>query len=192
MSLLLDRDEAEKQIQTLADRVAHLEEENILLEEALRRNTRMFEALLSNGHEGITLTGPDRRIVRVVKGLTGIDPNVLPGQLIDSLAVPEDRQIVVEAYRQLLEDNCGRVRIVVRLFRADGTIGVHSATLTDMLDNTNVQGICLELLGSHLAWAKRSLQGGRQTRLTGFFITFRSYALEIFCVCLIVKRNDAH
>jgi PAS domain-containing protein len=127
-------------LEMLSGRVAELEAETKLLEEVLSRNTRMFEALLSNGNDGITLTGPDRRIVRVVKGLTGIDPASLAGQLVDSLAVPEDRPIIVDAYRQLL-GGCGSIRIAIRVPRADGTIAMHTATLTDMLDDTDVQGI---------------------------------------------------
>jgi PAS domain S-box-containing protein len=141
LGIFFDRTAAEEQIQGLSERVAELEAENQLLENVLRRNTRMFEAFLSNCHDGITLTGPDRRIVRVIKGLTGIDPTSLSGQLIDSLAVPEDRQTIVNAYRQLLEGGCSRVQIVVRVPRKDGTLVVHSATLTDMLDDTDVQGI---------------------------------------------------
>jgi PAS domain S-box-containing protein len=141
LTICIDREEPETRIRALADRVAQLESENTLLEETLQRNHRMFEALLRNCQHGITLTGPDRRIVRVVKGLTGIDPTSLQGQLIDSLAVPEDRQTIVDAYRTLLSGACARVDIVVRVLRADGTTAVHMATLTDMLDDTNVQGI---------------------------------------------------
>ncbi len=133
--------EAEAQIGMLTERVAQLEEENLLLEEVLGRNSRMFEALLSNSHDGVTLTGPDRRIVKVVKGLTGMDPASLCGQPIESLAVPEDRQTIVEAYRQLVQGRCGKIAIVVRTIRADGSIVVFTATLTDMLDNPNVHGI---------------------------------------------------
>jgi PAS domain-containing protein len=140
-TICIDRDEPETRIRALADQVAQLESENILLEETLQRNNRMFAALLRNCQHGITLTGPDRRIVRVIKGLTGIDPTSLQGQLIESLAIPEDRQTIVDAYRTLLSGDCARLEIVVRVPRADGTIAVHMATLTDMLDDTNVQGI---------------------------------------------------
>jgi PAS domain-containing protein len=133
--------DAAEQIQSLSEQVAELEQKNRWLEEVIDRNVKLFEALLSNGHDGITLTGPDRRIVRVVKGLTGIDPTMLSGVLIDSLAVPEDRASIVEAYDQLLHGFCGKVTIAVRVLCADGARVLHSATLTDMLDNPNVQGI---------------------------------------------------
>jgi PAS domain S-box-containing protein len=101
----------------------------------------MFEALLSNCHDGITLTGTDRRIVRVIKGLSGIDPRILVGRLVEAVAVPEDQQTIVDAYRQLLQGRCGKIKVEFRLLRADGTIAAFAATLTDMLDDPNVQGI---------------------------------------------------
>jgi PAS domain-containing protein len=136
-----DRTEEETRMQGLLERIDQLEGENKTLREAILRNSRMFEALLRNGSEGITLTGPDRRIVRVVKGLTGIDPVSFSGRLIESLAVPEDREIVVRAYHGLLEGQYRKTTILVRVPRADGSIIRHMATLTDMLDDPNVQGI---------------------------------------------------
>jgi hypothetical protein len=136
-----DQAGAEAHIERLSGRVAELEQENALLEEALHRNGRMFEALLSNGCDGITLTGPDRRIVQVIKGLTGIDAASLSGVLIDSLAMPEDRQAIVDAYHKLLHGLCGKITIAIRVVRANGAIVLHTATLTDMLDDPSVQGI---------------------------------------------------
>src|SRR5579872_1238435 len=87
----------------LAERTAELEEENQRLQEALERNSRVFRELLVTSEGGITLTAPDRRIVRVIKGVTGIDPEALVGRPIESMVVPEDRQRVIDAYRQLLQ-----------------------------------------------------------------------------------------
>ena len=125
----------------MTERAAQLEEENLRLEEVLERNTRIFAELLSNGDAGITLTGPDRRIVKVIKGLSGVDPGTLAGQPIESLAIAEDRQQILDAYRELLEGRCEKIKILVRVPLADGTIALFGATLTDMLDNPNIQGI---------------------------------------------------
>ena len=133
--------EAEAQILSLSERVSQLEQENNRLQEVLCRNSRMFTALISNSNDGITLTGPNRRIVRVIKGLTGIEPVSLSGVLIDSLAIPEDRPVIVDAYRQLLQGSCGKITIAVRVPRANGSVALHTATLTDMLDNPDIQGI---------------------------------------------------
>ena len=133
--------ETEGAIHVLSERLAELEEENLQLEEVLQRNTRMFEALISNSQDGITLTGPDRRIVRVIKGLTGVDPSLLTGLLIDSLAIPEDRPAILEAYTRMLKNPGEKIRIGVRVKQKNGTVVTYNAILTDMLDDPNVQGI---------------------------------------------------
>lgn len=125
----------------LAERAAELEEENQRLEQALERNSRVFRELLITSEGGITLTAPDRRIVRVIKGVTGMDPEALVGRPIEAMVVADDRQAVVEAYRQLLEERRGRVRILVRLANAEGEVTLYGATLTDMLENPDIQGI---------------------------------------------------
>lgn len=135
--LAVSRAEVEK----LSEELARLEEENALLEEALSRNGKLFKALISGGDQGITLTGPDRRIVRVVKGLTDFNAVSLAGESIELLAVPDDRPSIVEAYRQLLTGQRRKIGIVVRVMRADGKVVRHAATLTDMLDDPCVQGI---------------------------------------------------
>jgi PAS domain-containing protein len=122
-------------------RELQLEAENMALKESLRRNFSLFEAILSSGRDGVALTGPDRRIVRVFKGLTGVDKNSFSGHLVELLAVPEDTEIVVDAYRRLLAGGTGKVQFIARFPRADGTLGIYSVTLTDMLDNPDVRGI---------------------------------------------------
>jgi hypothetical protein len=131
-------------MEEMNERIGDLMEENVRLkrlEDVVNRNNALFEALVMNGNEGIALTGPDRRILKVVRGLTGFDTGSLPGALVDSLAIPEDRPIIVDAYRQLLSGSCKSTRIEIRARHADECIVLHSATLTDMLDNPNVQGI---------------------------------------------------
>jgi PAS domain S-box-containing protein len=131
-------------IEKLSERISELEEENgnlRRLDETVRRNNALFNALLVNCSAGITLTGPDRRIVRVVRGLTGIDAAQLAGVPLELLVVPEDRDLVVECYRRLLRRTCEKTSFEARVPRADGTITRFSLTLTDMLDDPNVQGI---------------------------------------------------
>jgi PAS domain S-box-containing protein len=131
----------ELEYELLAEKAAGLEEENQRLEKALERNSRVFRELLITSEGGITLTAPDRRIVRVIKGVTGVDPEALVGQPIESMVAPEDRQTVIDAYRQLLEARRGKIRIVVRVRNADGDMALYGATLTDMLENPDIQGI---------------------------------------------------
>jgi PAS domain S-box-containing protein len=135
------RSETEIRMELLVERTAQLEEDNLRLEEALRRNSRIFEDLLANGQAGITLTGPDRRIVKVIKAFTDIDAGSLTGRSIDSLMVPQDRQAIVDAYSELLQGRREKLRLLVRVPQADGTVVLYAATLTDMLCNPNIQGI---------------------------------------------------
>lgn len=131
-------------IEKLTARISELEEANAnlrLLDEAMKRNNALFEAVLANSWQGIMLTGPDRRILKVVRGLTGRRGPELQGGLIESFAVPEDRERIVEAYDKLLRRECAKVTIELRVPRADGTIAWFSATVTDMLDDPNVQCI---------------------------------------------------
>jgi PAS domain S-box-containing protein len=132
------------QIENLHWLVSELSEENAnlqLLDDALRRNTALFEALLANSVDGVTLTGADRRIVRVVRGLTGFAPGELSGVLIESTLHPDDREILLNCYRQLLDRRCNKAEFDVRAFRPDGSIVYLSGTLTDMLDDPNVLAI---------------------------------------------------
>jgi PAS domain S-box-containing protein len=135
---------SDETIEKLTARISELEEENANLQwlkEEMRRNNALFEAILANSCQGITLTSPDRRILKVVQGLTGRRAGELAGVLVESLAVPEDHDIVIEAYRKLLRRECGKITIELRVPRADETIAWFSATLTDMLDDPNVQCI---------------------------------------------------
>jgi PAS domain S-box-containing protein len=113
------------------------------LDGVLRRTTALFEAVLANCSEGITLTGPDRRIVRVIKGLTGLDPHERTGSQIDALAIPEDRAIIKNCYERLFQDGRRSAQCEVRIRRADGALARFSIKITDMLDDPNVQCIVL-------------------------------------------------
>jgi PAS domain-containing protein len=105
----------------------------------MRRNNALFEALLANSRQGIALRGPDR--LKVVRGLTGHSAPELQGVLIESLAIPEDRGIVIEAYRKLPRRACAKITLELRVARAEGIIAWFSVKMTDMLDDPNVQCI---------------------------------------------------
>jgi len=128
----------------LRNHISDLLEENAnlkRLDETLRHNTALFEALIANSSDGIALTGPDRRIIKIVRGLTGIEPAHLAGTLIESLAVPEDRETIIECYSRLLRRECPQVRRTIHVMRADGVVRRFAITLTDMLDHQSVQAI---------------------------------------------------
>src|ERR1035438_981211 len=112
-------------IDRLTGVVSQLEEDNNNLrglDDTLRWNRGLFEALLANSFDGITLTAPDRRILRVIRGLTGFAPSELVGVLVESLVIPEDQHIIVNCYRDLLDSRCQRTKWEARFIRIDGSI----------------------------------------------------------------------
>lgn len=137
----------------LQSRISELREENSNLrilvasdasrhyEDALRHNTALFESLIAHSSAGIALTGPDRRILKVVRGLTDLDPTNLVGSLIELCAVPEDQQVILDCYKRLLNRSCQQVKQEIRAQCADQNVHWFAITLTDMLDNPDVQAI---------------------------------------------------
>jgi PAS domain S-box-containing protein len=111
------------------------------LQETLDRNTRLFDAMLSHSRDAIILTGPDGRIVRIVRSLAGYGPIEMAGILVEMLVHPEDRERVRDCYRRLLRRESATLDIEVRVVRADGSLLWAEATLTDMLDVPEVQAI---------------------------------------------------
>jgi len=132
------------EIEKLTSRISELEEEQTnlrLLDEAVRRNTAMFEALVANSSDGIALTGPDRRIVKIVKATLGYNPAELSGAQLESLIHVEDADILSDCYVELLSRRSKSVEFEGRFRRPDGSYGWICAKLTDMLDDPNVQAI---------------------------------------------------
>jgi PAS domain S-box-containing protein len=141
--MLVHPDYAE-QVETLVNRISQLEEENgrlKLLEETIARNTALFEALVANSWEGISLIGPDRRIVRVVRSALGYQPFEVSGTRIESLIHPDDREILLDCWNELLARRAKSVEFEGRIRNPDGSYGWVLARLTDMLDDPNVQAI---------------------------------------------------
>ena len=132
------------EIEKLTSRISELEEKQAnlrLLDEAVRRNMAMFEALVANSSEGIALTGPDRRIVKIVKAVLGYDPADLSGAPFDSILHVEDADILVDCYVELLSRRSTSIEFEGRFRRPDGSYGWLRAKLTDMLDDPDVQAI---------------------------------------------------
>src|ERR1700722_17396808 len=131
-------------IEDLNGKTWQLEDENRnlrLMVETLRPKGAWFAALLANSTEGVILTGPGRRILRVMRGLMGFVPGELQGALIESIVLPEDRHILVQGYRDLLDGRCGTAEFEGRALRPDGSVKYLAGTLTDMLDIPDIQAI---------------------------------------------------
>lgn len=111
------------------------------LEEALERNTRLFDAMLAHSRDAILLTGPDGRIVRIVKSVAGYGPTELTGLPVETLVHPEDREAVRDCYRRLLSCEVASVDVETRILRPDHSHVWLETTITDMLDVPDVQAI---------------------------------------------------
>jgi len=111
------------------------------LQETLDRNTRLFDAMLAHSRDGILLTGPDGRIVRIVRSLAGYGPIELAGMLLDTIIHPDDHEKLRACYRRLVSRMSASEEIEVRAMRIDGSYIWVDATITDMLDVPDVQAI---------------------------------------------------
>jgi PAS domain S-box-containing protein len=111
------------------------------LEETLNRNTALFNALLSHSRDAILLTGPDGRIVHVARSISAYGSKELDGTPVESLIYADDREIIHDCYRRLLNREESSIDVEVRGLLADGSFVWIEATFTDMLDHPDVQAI---------------------------------------------------
>jgi len=141
---MFNRPKRDAEIENLNRRISELEQENASLrslDEAISRNNALFEALVANSSAGIALTGPDRRIVRVVRAVLGYSRSEVSGVPLDILIHPADRGLLTGCYEELLSRRSGSVEFEGRFRRPDGSFGWVSAVFTDMLDDPNVHAI---------------------------------------------------
>jgi PAS domain S-box-containing protein len=132
------------QCQEYAERIGELEEQNrnvSLLEDTLRRNIALFHAVLSRSRSGIILAGPARNVVCMVHAIHGHRTDDLTGMPLEMLVHPDDRDIVLECYRNVLKNPGSSEEFEVRAIGSDGSFIWVEGTLTDMLDNPHVQAI---------------------------------------------------
>ncbi len=109
------------------------------LEEALERNTRLFDAMLARSRDAIVLTGPDGRIVRIVRSVAGYAPTEMTGLPVETLVHPEDREALRDCYQRLLSRAASSIDVETRILRPDGSYVWLESTITDMLDVPDVQ-----------------------------------------------------
>jgi PAS domain S-box-containing protein len=132
-----------EEIERLTGRISELEQENAnfrLLDDTITRNTAMFEALIANSSDGIALTGPDRRVVRVVRAAMGFSAGEVVGLPLECILHPDDQAILVDCYDQLLTGRAKTMEFEGRVC-GHGSVRWVLAKLTDMLDDPNVQAI---------------------------------------------------
>jgi PAS domain S-box-containing protein len=97
--------------------------------------------MLSHSRDAIILTGPDGRIVRIVRSIAGYSPLEMAGTPVEMGVHPEDRDTVRDCYRRLLSRAAASVEIEVRILRPEGSSFWAEVTVTDMLDAPDVQAI---------------------------------------------------
>jgi PAS domain S-box-containing protein len=126
-----------KRISELDEQVSHLNR----LEDTLRRNNGLFEALLASSQDAIVLMSPDARIIRVIKSVLGYDSVMASGLSLYDLIHPEDHATMRECYSQIVRHRVHQVHYEVRMLNAVGSTVWMEGTITDMLDDPNVLGI---------------------------------------------------
>ena len=130
--------------ESLRDRIAELEAENAHLrelEETVRRNARLVEAMLAKSHEGFLLVTPDMTFLRILHSAVGNTNENTAGQPVLTKVHPEDRARVTEAFARLLTNPTQAVRIEYRASAGDGDWRWLEVEMTDMLDDPYVQAI---------------------------------------------------
>jgi PAS domain S-box-containing protein len=128
----------------LHNRIAELEDENSnlrQLDETIRNNASLFDALLSRCRDSILLLTPEMTILRLINSVLGYQERELLGENLLSLVHPEDSPAAAEAFANLLD---GRAQTHVLEFRARDASGTWvrlDVQMTDMLDDAHVQAI---------------------------------------------------
>src|SRR3954468_6669631 len=87
------------ELQSLRERISERDEQiaNLKhLEGTIRRNNRLFEALIAASQDGIALTRPDATIIRVVKSILGYGPGTLSGMSVYDAIHADDHEAMRE------------------------------------------------------------------------------------------------
>jgi PAS domain S-box-containing protein len=136
------------EIDQLRNRVAALEEENASLrrlDETIRKNARLFAALLDKCQEGIGLISPDLIVLRLIHSSVGYSEMEVSGQPLIHFIHPDDVNGFQNSFSQVLSAHAKSISCEFRLKKKDGTWAWLAGQLTDMLDDPDVQAILLNV-----------------------------------------------
>jgi PAS domain S-box-containing protein len=111
------------------------------LEETIRRNTRVFQALLRQSHEGILLVTPEMTVLRLIHPLMGYPESELIGLPILSLVHPKDVASVSEAFSSILTQQTQTTVCEYRTVTKDGACRWLELQMTDLLDDPDVEAV---------------------------------------------------
>ena len=131
-------------MQQLRDRIAALESENARLrhlEETVRRNARLFEALLTKSQDGLLLVTPQMTFLKMVHSPLGNTDQALAGHSVLPLIHPDDREGFQKVFSHLLANPSEAVCYECRVSGNDGCWHWMEVEMTDLLDDPDVQAI---------------------------------------------------
>ena len=128
----------------LLDRISGLEDEvaNLRrLDDAIRRNTKLFEVLLSKSHEGITLVTQDMIFLRLVHSVFGHSQADVAGRPVLPFIHPDDHRNILEAFSKVSTGASGSAVCECRVRDRAGVWTWAEIEMTDLLDVPEVQAI---------------------------------------------------
>jgi PAS domain S-box-containing protein len=131
-------------IAKLRDRISDLEEENANLrglDEVIRRNARLFDAVLRHSRDGFFLITPRMTFLRVIHSVLGNTDQNLTGQPVLSIVHPEDRTAMATAFATLLNDPSRSATCECRAQDQRGHWCWLEVEMTDLLNDPDVQAI---------------------------------------------------
>jgi PAS domain S-box-containing protein len=128
----------------LHERVAELEAENAALrqlQETVRRNAKIFEAVLSKSHEGFLLVTPQLTFLRAIHSVLGNRDEELVGRSLLTKIHPDDGAYITRAFVGLLGNPSQSVTVECRVSDPQGQWHRMEVEMTDMLDDPDVQAV---------------------------------------------------
>jgi len=138
----------ELQIPQLLERISELEDENASLrklEKISESNTRFFETLLYACREGILLLSPDLTVLRVIHSALGYSEGDVIGQSVLTFLNPDDAGRFEQACAGLVSGHSKTCLVDSRVHDPQGNWVWVEVQMTDLLDDTNVQAIVLNV-----------------------------------------------
>jgi PAS domain S-box-containing protein len=135
---------AEPTVQQLREHVAELEAENAALrqlQETVRRNSRIFQALLSKSREGFLLVTPQLTFLKAIHSALGNNEEDLAGRSLLETIHPDDCARVSGAFASLLANPAQPATIRCRVIDGSGEWHWMEVEMTDMLDDPDVQAV---------------------------------------------------
>jgi diguanylate cyclase (GGDEF)-like protein/PAS domain S-box-containing protein len=141
-------------------------------EEALRASEERFRALVQNASDMIAIVDQEGTILYESPShwrLLGIEPGEHLGRILPEIVHPDDRPLVEESLRQLVQAPGEALSIEYRLLDHNGTWRVVESTAANLLEHPAVSGIVLNAhdITDHKRAEARLLHDALHDELTG-------------------------